>query len=109
MESNPKRQKVALLAILELITLAIIFISVLIRLMIENKLLWAILNFSLPALAYLLLLKTGKIFHLNGVFAAPDFFTIKFFAGFITLVFVVAALALMGMFASMLSEQEAEA
>ncbi len=84
-------------------------VTVLVRSMVENKSLWAALNFGLPALAFLLLLKTGKIFHPNNAFAASDSFAIKFFAGLITLVFIVAALALMSVFTSMLREQEAKA
>lgn len=84
-------------------------VTVLARSIVENKSLWAALNFGLPALAFLLLLKTGKIIHPNNAFAASDSFAIKFFAGLITLVFVVAALALTSVFTSILREQEAKA
>jgi MFS family permease len=65
------------------------------------------INFGLPVVSVLLLVKTGKLVHPNNAFATSDSFQIKLFVGLITLVFVAVAVNSTRLFIAGLNEKEA--
>ncbi|MEW5707208.1 MAG: cytochrome c biogenesis protein CcsA [Actinomycetota bacterium] len=76
-----------------ILVLALVFYQL--RLTIADKRIWAGLNFSLPAVALILLKTTGKLVHPNNAFAKSDSIEIKVFAALITLVFIAVAFNIM--------------
>lgn len=98
---EPRLKIAALILLMAIVTL-------LIRLMVENKSLWAGLNLTFPILTYLLLWKTGKLFHPDNAFAASDSFSIKLFAALITLTFILVAITAMRLFFDIQQNQESK-
>lgn len=89
-----------------IIILLMAIVAFILRLVTQSAPVQAGINFALPIISVLLLVKTGKLVHPNNAFAASDSFQMKLFVGLITLVFVIVAINVTRLFIAGLKDKE---